>query len=80
MPPRRWEQTQKLAGPPVLDRLPSASTTPNSVPKDVTTQTVTYTGSQFIPENLEGRSLNFLIDTECTGNLLSLTAYDKLPP
>ena len=47
-------------------------------PEGVTTQTVTYVGSLFIPGKIEGRSLNFLVDIECTHNLLSQTVFDRL--
>ena len=38
-----------------------------------------YTTSYFLPGKLEGRPVQFLIDTGCTTNLLSKHVFDRLP-
>ena len=38
-----------------------------------------YTTSYFLPGKLEGKSVQFLIDTGCTTNLLSRHVFDWLP-
>ena len=38
-----------------------------------------YTTSYFLPGKLEGRPVQFLVDTGCTTNLLSKHVFDRLP-
>ena len=38
-----------------------------------------YTTSYFLPGKLEGRPVQFLVDTGCTTNLLSKQVFDRLP-
>lgn len=35
--------------------------------------------SYFLPGRIEGRQIQFLLDTGCTTNLLSKDAFDRLP-
>ena len=37
-----------------------------------------YISSLFVPGKVAGKSLNFLVDTGCTHNLLSRTVFDRL--
>ena len=50
-------------------------------PKEVMVQVLEkpYTTSYFLPGKLEGRPVQFLVDTGCTTNLLSKQVFDRLP-
>ena len=86
LPPRRWERADLRTGTASCSPPGSPTATPaSSVPVDlasdqrVTTQAVTYVGSLFVPGRVAGNSLSFLVDTDCTRNLLSRTVFDRLP-
>ena len=55
--------------------------TPVEGPKEVRVQVLEkpYTTSYFLPGKLEGRPVQFLVDTGCTTNLLSKQVFDRLP-
>ena len=38
-----------------------------------------YSNSYFIPGTIEGRPVQFLVDTGCTTNLISKHVFDRLP-
>ena len=58
-----------------------AGRSPVGVTGDAVTQVLDrpYTTSYFLPGKLEGKSVQFLIDTRCTTNLLSRHVFDWLP-
>ena len=86
LPPRGWERADLRTeaagcspsrGPPAGP----AGSMPADLSSDqrVTTQVVTYIGSLFVPGEVAGKSLSFLVVTGCSHNLLARTVFDCLP-